>query len=143
MSLLSKLIKKKTVTNNSSTRTQTIHIDPVPWSLPEDFLHFIINKFLEEIETGLPQLHRIKPLIIRFMIPNTDIICALKIESNGEDPNERSLWTVASKKDSDVAYNNLITRGSTDDVKAYLMDDKNFSEIYNSIHELSDSVNEG
>ncbi len=49
--------------------------------------------------------------------------------------------TVVFRKGTDVAYNHFLKKESSEDIKAYLRNEENFTEIYDSIHELSDSVN--
>ena len=113
------------------------------WSLPVWFLKKMIEMLLETAEKRLPALGRFNPLQIGFRIPETKNIGYLEIESLAVDErNKRLLKAIVLREGTDYACNYYMKTGSSEEIKEYLADEANFRELYDSIHELSDSVDE-
>ena len=116
--------------------------DYTEWSLPVLFLKKMIEMLLETCEKKLPRTAGFKSFHIAFLIPETNNIGAIEIEClDPKVPDARLLKTVVFRRGTDVVYNHFMKKGSSEDIKAYLRNEENFTEIYDSIHELSDSVN--
>ena len=111
------------------------------WLLPVWFLQKMIEMMLELCDRKLPETGGFHSFHIAFSIPETENLDVLEIEClDSRVPDARLLKTISLRKGTDYQYNHYLKKGSSAEIRAYLRDAGNLEEIYDSIHELSDSV---
>lgn len=103
----------------------------------------MIDMILRKAESKLPEKGEFPPFGVQFQLPvmSTKNMVMLMIEMIIRSESDgRVLRTMSVREGTDRLYNHFLLRGSSEDILEYLKDKKNLPVIYESLQELSDSI---
>ena len=107
----------------------------------KDFVRRAMEVMLEHYDTQIPAAGRCRPFSVSADWPGTDYTARLMVEQDlTGSPNSRRLRTMMHEKGSDRVVSHYITKGTGEEIKAWLRDTENRGELMESYEQLKKSV---
>ena len=107
----------------------------------KDFVRRAMEVMLEHYDAHIPATGRCKPFSVSCRYPETDYEALLQVEQDltgGSD--SRRLRTMMHEYGSDRVVSHYITKGTGNEIKAWLRDTENRGELMTSYEQLKESV---
>lgn len=107
----------------------------------KDFVRRAMEVMLEHYDTQIPAAGRCRPFSVSADWPGTDYTARLMVEQDlTVSPDSRRLRTMMHEKGSDRVVSHYITKGTGEEIKAWLRDTENRGELMESYEQLKKSV---
>ena len=107
----------------------------------QDFVRRAMEVMLEYYDERIPAKGRCSPFTVSAVWPGTDYTARLMVEQDlTGSPDSRRLRTMMHEKGSDRVVSHYITKGTNDELKAWLRNTDNRAELLESYEQLKESV---
>ena len=107
----------------------------------KDFVRRAMEVMLEYYDARIPATGRCKPFSVSADWPGTDYKARLMVEQDlTGSPDSRRLRTMMHENGSDRVVSHYITKGTGDELKAWLRNPENRGELMKSYEQLKQSV---
>ena len=116
---------------------------PSEWNLSEGLLSFTLDNLSGKVKKTLETPGNAKPVGMRFDIGGTDNIGVVAVDPSGQrGTGEYILVVYVLRKYRDRAFSHNLKAGTLDEILEYLLTESCFSDVKDSLHKLSDQVDE-
>ncbi len=107
----------------------------------QDFVRRAMEVMLEYYDAHVPATGRCKPFSVSADWPGTDYTARLMVEQDlTGSPDSRRLRTMMNENGSDRVVSHYITKGTGEEIKAWLQNAENRGELMESYEQLKKSV---
>ena len=107
----------------------------------KDFVRRAMEVMLEHYDAHIPASGRCKPFSVSCRYPGTEYEALLQVEQDlTGSPDSRRLRTMMHENGSDRVVSHYITKGTGDELKAWLRNPENRGELMKSYEQLKQSV---
>lgn len=101
---------------------------------------WIVMEHMAKKTKEIPRTGRCEPYGLRFKLDGTQNIGCLLLESSARDQTQRTLTVRVSRAGSDLCVMHFVRTAPHEEIYTYLTDPNNVSELFDSLKELSSSV---